>query len=83
MRRIPLLLALCNLLTACVQSDAVPMFGAFFPGWLFCIAGGIAAALALQKLLTRNQSLWLPPLLTFLTLAILCSCVFWLLLFKP
>jgi hypothetical protein len=83
MRRHTLLLALCLFLTSCTQSDSIPMFGAFFPGWLFCITAGIFSALAAQKLLSRFESLWLPPLLTFLTLAILFSCVFWLLLFKP
>lgn len=77
------LLVLCLFLTACTQSNSIPLFGAFFPGWLFCIGAGIFSALVSQRLLSRYQSLWLPPLLTFLTLAILFSCAFWLLFFKP
>lgn len=77
------LLACCLLLAGCSQAPAVALFGAYFPGWLFCIAGGIALALATQALLARHSSLWLPPLPTFLTLAALFSFVFWLLFFKP
>lgn len=83
MPRLALLFALCLSLTACTQASAIPMFGAFFPGWLFCIGAGVVLALLIQTGLTRYPSLWLPPLPTFLTLAILFSFLFWLLLFKP
>ncbi len=83
MRRIVLVLALCLPLIACTQAPTVPMFGAFFPGWLFCIGAGIIAALLIQAWLARRPAVWLPPLVTFLTLASLFSFLFWLLFFKP
>ena len=73
----------CILLAGCSQTPTIAMFGAYFPGWLFCIAGGIVLALGAQAVLARRPSLWLPPLPTFLTLVTLFSCVFWLLFFKP
>jgi len=73
----------CGLLAGCSQAPTIAMFGAYFPGWLFCIAGGIVLALVVQAALSRRPSLWLPSLPTFLTLATLFSCVFWLLFFKP
>ena len=73
----------CGLLVGCSPAPTIAMFGAYFPGWLFCIAGGIVLALVTQAVLARRPSLWQPPLLTFLTLVTLFSCVFWLLFFKP
>ena len=35
----------CILLAGCSQTPTIAMFGAYFPGWLFCIAGGIVLAL--------------------------------------
>ena len=83
MLRPVLSLLACALLAGCSPAPTIAMFGAFFPGWLFCIAGGLVLALVAQAVLARRPSLWLPALPTFLTLTTLFSCVLWLLFFKP
>lgn len=76
--------ALCAvvLLAGCGHPSAIPVFGAYFPGWLFCIAAGIAAALVLQAAMSRT-TIQLPPLPVFLTLSTLFSLLFWLVFFRP
>ena len=77
---IPLLLGL----TGCSRASSVPILGAYFPDWLFCILAGIALTCVIRALLLRAHRAELLgwPLLTYPALISLLSLSCWLLIFN-
>lgn len=49
------LFGLCLLTTGCSQAGApaFPLFGAYFPAWMACVAGGIFGAIVVRLILIR------------------------------
>ncbi|MGC4011309.1 MAG: YtcA family lipoprotein [Pseudomonas sp.] len=60
----------------------MPVLGAYFPDWLFCITGGVLLSLLLHGLLARRAINLGPPVLTHPLLATLLSLIAWLLFFR-
>lgn len=74
-------LALAVPLTACTNAPSVPVLGAYFPDWLFCIFGAVVLSLPLHALLERRG--WLGPVvLTYPLLTALLALGAWLLFFQ-
>ncbi len=71
-------------LTGCNKlPSSIPIVGAYFPDWVFCIIGGIFMTLIVRALLLctplgRNMGL---PALLYLALSIVFSCFIWLFFF--
>jgi len=50
------------LLGGCVPAPSMVLFGAAFPGWLFCIIGGVVATIFVHLILGRfDKRQWLAP----------------------
>lgn len=58
--------------------------GSFFPGWLISlVVGGILTAIAYRLLVTAGLDAYLtPPLLVYPSLALLCTMLAWLVLYR-
>ncbi|OOG10625.1 hypothetical protein BMS17_00500 [Pseudomonas sp. C9] len=71
-------------LSACSNASSVPVLGAFFPDWLFCILGAALLVLLVHRLLARRGlSAWLtPPTLAYPMLTALFALSAWLLFFQ-
>lgn len=69
------------LLTGCTLSPAIPVIGAYYPGWLFCIIMGVLLTLLTRRFITyRNIRLGFPTIV-YTSLFILYSMLFWLVFF--
>ncbi len=68
----------------CAAPPSIPVVGAYFPDWLFCIAAGVVLTVIVRAILIwcRVERLLGPPVLAYPTLAVLFSLLTWLLLFK-
>ncbi|WP_343047534.1 YtcA family lipoprotein [Pseudomonas akapageensis] len=62
----------------------MPVLGAYFPDWLFCILGAVLLALLVHTLLIRRGfGAWLgPPALAYPVLTALFALSAWLLFFQ-
>jgi len=62
----------------------VNVYGSFFPAWLICLLLGVAMAAGLRLVfaLTELEEHMAPLLLVYPSLALLMSCLSWLLLFR-
>lgn len=71
-------------LSACSNASSVPVLGAFFPDWLFCILGAVLLVWLVHMLLARRgYSAWLTPAaLAYPMLAALFALSAWLLFFQ-
>lgn len=71
-------------LGGCALSPSIPVLGASFPDWLFCLVGGIAGTvvvhLALGRLGRRNALAPLP--VSYVALSGLFSMAAWLIFFS-
>jgi hypothetical protein len=70
-------------LPGCATAPSIPLFGAGFPAWLFCIAAGTAASVGVY-LITGKLGLrsWLAPsAVSYPAIAALVAMVMWLILF--
>jgi hypothetical protein len=79
-----ILLLLTLVLSACSNAPSVPVLGAYFPDWLFCILSAVLLAFLLHALLARSGfGAWLaPPALTYPVLTVLFALSTWLLFFQ-
>lgn len=72
------------LLVGCNSSPSIGVLGAYFPSWLFCIAGGVFLATITQQMLSKhnlsNYITW--PSLTYLAITTSYSMLIWILIFK-
>lgn len=82
-RGLLIVLAACPGCAGCSVSPSLPVFGASFPDWLFCIAGGVIATIIVHLLLKpRNRVVHLKPLaLSYPGLTAIFSVAIWLIVF--
>ena len=71
-------------LGGCTYPPSVNVLGAYFPGWLFCIAAGVSLTVVVHVMLSkRNLEAWLAPtVLTYPVLTTLFSLGAWLVFFQ-
>ena len=69
--------------SGCRRAPSIGIYGSYFPGWLICLAFGIALAAAAHLVLRRlDYEVHLRPLgLVFISLSITLTCLLWLILF--
>lgn len=69
------------LLTGCSLPPAIPIIGAYYPDWLFCIIAGVILTLVTRLILLRKYQT--PPLagVIYTALFALYSMLFWLVFF--
>lgn len=77
-------LALPWALSGCSNAPAIPVLGAYFPDWLFCIVGGLLLSLLLHSLLSRRgvSRQLAPAVLTYPLFTAMFSLIAWLLFFR-
>ena len=81
-RHLILVLMAGTLLAGCARAPSLVFFGASFPDWLFCIAGGVLATTVVHALRGGKRLAWLDPVaLTYPVLTTLCSLLVWLIFF--
>jgi hypothetical protein len=76
-------IAVCASLSGCATAPALPLFGAAFPAWLFCIVAGTAASVAVHLLAGKfGWRKWLAPsAVSYPALAALVAMLTWLIFF--
>ncbi|WP_081936319.1 YtcA family lipoprotein [Burkholderia sp. 9120] len=72
-------LSLCVLTAGCSGSPTIAILGAYFPDWLFCIAGAVLAVACVHVLLSRSGrgALLEPPALVYPALTVLFAVALW------
>ena len=72
-----------SLVSGCSRAPSIGVYGSYFPGWLICLAFGIAFTAAAHLVLTRlDYEVHLRPLgLVFISLSISLTCLLWLIFF--
>jgi uncharacterized membrane protein len=72
------------LLSGCALAPSIPVFGAAFPDWLFCIVAGVAGTIVVHLALSRRgASTALAPIaISYPALAALLAIAAWLLFFS-
>jgi len=76
------LAAMSPFLTGCDPIWSIS--GAFFPGWLICMVGGLIAAVLIRWVVARVglEPHLGPRLLVYLLLYVACTCTLWILFFS-
>lgn len=74
-------LALAALLSGCSLSPSIPVIGAYYPSWLFCVIAGVILTLITRRIILRKQNN--PPLagVIYTALFALYTMLFWLVFF--
>ncbi|WP_042338629.1 YtcA family lipoprotein [Paraburkholderia ferrariae] len=74
----------CAALAGCSDAPSVGVLGAYFPEWMFCIAGGAALVACVHVLLSRRgRAGWLtPPAIIYPALTVLFSIALWAVVFN-
>jgi hypothetical protein len=77
------LLSAALTLSGCRMAPSVVLFGAAFPDWLFCMAGGVAATVVVHVVLSAAKRVAvLEPLpLSYPALTAIFAVLIWLLVF--
>ncbi|PMS33873.1 YtcA family uncharacterized protein [Trinickia symbiotica] len=72
------------LLSGCSFAPSIPLFGAAFPDWLFCVVGGVTATVAVHLALTRRgaNTALAPHALSYPALSALFALTAWLAFFS-
>jgi YtcA family len=72
-----------SLVSGCSRAPSIGVYGSYFPGWLICLAFGIAFTAAAHLVLTRlDYEVHLRPLgLVFISVSITLTCLLWLIFF--
>ena len=72
-----------SLLSGCSWAPSIGVYGSYFPGWLICLALGIALTVAAHLVLRQlDYEVHLRPLgLVFISLSITLTCLLWLIFF--
>lgn len=81
--RVPAVATLGVLLAGCTRAPAITLAGATFPGWFFCLAGGVALTVAVHAVLQRTVgTAFLRPLpVSYTGLFAVFSALLWLTFF--
>ena len=70
------------LLTGCSLSPSIPVIGAYYPDWLFCIlAGVILTLITCPVIVSKTGSTLAFPAVIYTALFVLYSMLFWLVFF--
>jgi hypothetical protein len=71
------------LLTGCTRAPSIPVLGAYFPDWLFCISGAVVLTVIVHVLAKRKHFTdWLnPPAIVYPTLMTGFALIAWLVFF--
>lgn len=69
------------LLTGCNFSPAIPVIGAYYPDWLFCLIGGVILTLITRKVILHKYSGLAFIGIIYTALFALYSMLFWLVFF--
>ena len=69
------------LLTGCNFSPAIPVIGAYYPDWLFCLIGGVILTLITRKFILHKYSGLAFIGIIYTALFALYSMLFWLVFF--
>ncbi|WP_434638912.1 YtcA family lipoprotein [Klebsiella sp. I138] len=79
----PALLFTFLFLSGCSLSPAIPVLGAAFPGWFFCLLGGVLLLIPCHILIVRKgwQSRFSPLVFSYLALMFLFATILWFLFF--
>ncbi len=74
----------CAALAGCSDAPSVGVLGAYFPEWMFCIAGGVLLVVCVHVLLSRRgRGGWLaPPAVVYPALTVLFSIALWAVVFN-
>ncbi|MFW2275961.1 YtcA family lipoprotein [Burkholderia orbicola] len=83
-RETTVVVALVSLsLSGCTRAPSIVLFGAAFPDWLFCIAGGVLATIFIHFILSVKRCITaLEPLpLSYPGLTAIFAVSIWLLIF--
>ena len=72
-----------SLVSGCRRAPSIGIYGSYFPGWLICLALGIALTVGAHLVLRRlDCEVHLRSLgLVFISLSITLTCLLWLILF--
>lgn len=73
------------LLGGCTSSPTIPLFGAYFPGWLLCAAVGVVAAIVVRTLsiISGLDAILVFRLFTYVATGVLVGLGLWTLIFGP
>ncbi|HTR07322.1 MAG TPA: YtcA family lipoprotein [Paraburkholderia sp.] len=71
-------------LGGCAFAPSIPLFGAAFPDWLFCVVGGVASTVAVHLVLGRPEarSVLAPHAISYPALSALIAMAAWLVFFS-
>jgi hypothetical protein len=71
------------LVSGCSRAPSIGIYGSYFPGWLICLAFGIALTAVAHLVLRRlDYEVHLRPLgLVFISLSTTLTCLLWLIFF--
>ncbi len=85
MKSLPRAAMLClpSVLSGCALSPSVPVLGAAFPGWFFCLLGGALLLIPSHLLISRRgwQPYFSPLVVSYLALMFIFAVLFWFLFF--
>ncbi|HCL5252533.1 TPA: hypothetical protein N2G30_002668 [Salmonella enterica] len=70
-----------SLLTGCSLSPAIPVIGAYYPSWLFCILVGVVLTLITRRLILRHSPELAYTGVVYTALFALYAMLFWLIFF--
>lgn len=76
-------LSLFPALAGCTLSPSIPVLGAAFPGWFFCLLAGALLLIPCHLLIARRgwQPRFSPLVISYLALMFLFAALFWFLFF--
>ncbi|MEX3936391.1 YtcA family lipoprotein [Paraburkholderia phymatum] len=71
------------LLGGCALAPSIPLLGAAFPDWLFCIVGGVAGTIVVHLAMNRSgaSSTLVPLAISYPALSALLAMATWLIFF--
>ena len=74
-------LAPATCLTGCSLSPAIPVIGAYYPSWLFCIIVGVILTLITRRVILRRYPALAYTGIVYTALFALYAMLFWLIFF--
>ena len=76
--------AMAVLAAGCARAPSINVLGAFFPGWLFCMAGGVALTLFTRALLIKAGLIGRvgPLLLFYPAVGVIFTFLCWVVFFR-
>ncbi len=71
-------------LGGCSHSPEYSIFGSFFPAWIFCSLGGLLLMAGTRAVILRTAIAEhiATPVLLYLSMAVVLTCVLWLLFYS-